>query len=299
MLSVSQPEAVSGAFPVAVRDRERKAPVRTLARHERLFRAGDIKTNLYRVETGVLCIYAPRADLTLELIEFAVAGDIVGMGFTKTHAMTARAAVAETKVSCFPLDASDRLLANDERATSRLASAVEREFAFKRHSLVEAGRGQPAVRLAAFLLAVSRRNAVEGSDPTLIDDSLNCAVIAEHLGLRLDVLALTLVQLETKGLVRPALDHGLRLLDVAGLEALADVSADIPVLDDPYDEGAEAPPAADLAPKGRDVPLCYTRQELVEPDRSDVDPQSNTLLVCIGAVTFAVVFALTYGGWPL
>ena len=298
MLSVSQPEAVSGAFPVAVRDREGKAPVRTLARHERLFRAGDIKTNLYRVETGVLCIYAPRADLTLELIEFAVAGDIVGMGFTKTHAMTARA-VVETKVSCFPLDASDRLLANDERATSRLANAVEREFAFKRHSLVEAGRGQPAVRLAAFLVAVSRRNAVEGGDPTLIDDSLNCAVIAEHLGLRLDVLALTLVQLETKGLVRPALDHGLRLLDVAGLEALADVSADLPVLDDPYDEGSESPPAADLAPKGRDVPLCYARQELVEPYRPDVDPQSNAFLVCIGAVTFAVVFALTYGGWSL
>jgi CRP/FNR family transcriptional regulator len=298
MLSVSQPEAVSGAFPIAVPDREGKAPVRTLARHERLFRAGDIKTNLYRVETGVLCIYAPRADLTLELIEFAVAGDIVGMGFTKTHAMTARAAVAETKVSCFPLDASDRLLARDERATSRLANAVEREFAFKRHSLVEAGRGQPAVRLAAFLLAVSRRNAVEGGDPTLIDDSLNCAVIAEHLGLRLDVLALTLVQLETKGLVRPALDHGLRLLDVAGLEALADVSADLPVLD-PYDEGPDAPSAADLAPQGRDVPLVYARQELVEPHASEVDPQSNALLVCIGAVTFAVVLALTYGGWSL
>ena len=47
------------------------------------------------------------------------------------------------------------------------------------------------------------------------------------------------------------------------------------------------------------MPLCYTRQELVEPHRSDVDPQSNALLVCIGAVTFAVVFALTYGGWSL
>jgi CRP/FNR family transcriptional regulator, anaerobic regulatory protein len=321
MLSVGQAEAIPGALRVPVRDREGsgKAPVRSLARHERLFHAGEIKTHLYRVESGVLCIYATRADLTLELIEFAVAGDIVGMGFAKTHATTARA-VVETKVSCFPLDASDRLLTRDERATSRMADAVEREFAFQRHNLVEAGQGKPATRLAAFLVAVSRRNALEGGDPNLIDDTLNCAVIAEHLGLRLDILALTLVQLEIQGLVRPALDHGLRLIDVAGLEALADVYDGTRVPSDPYDEaplptatsgspdlgvdGLAAKGAADdegpLQGKLRSAPLCYARQDLVERlDSADADPHGGALMVCITAVTFATVFALAYGGWAL
>lgn len=301
MLGVSQPQEVFGAPPVAANVREAKTPVRTLVRHECLFRAGDIKTNLYRVETGVLDISAPRADLSLELIEFAVAGDIVGMGFAKIHAMTARAAV-ETKVSCFPLDASDRLLTDNERATSRFADAVEREFAFTRHTLVEAGRGQPATRLASFLVAVSRRNAIEGGDPTLIDDSLNCAVIAEHLGLRLDVLALTLVQLETKGLVRPALGRGLRLMDLGGLEALADVSGGSPLPDDPYEEGPQAPVATDAAVDDgttRDVPLCYARHETAELNRRDADPQNSTSMVYITAVTFAVGVALAYGGWAL
>lgn len=321
MLGVSQAEAVPFALRASVREREvtGKAPVRSLARHERLFRAGDIKTHLYRVESGVLCIYAARADRTLELIEFAVAGDIVGMGFTKTHATAARA-VVETKVSCFPLDASDRLLTQDERATSRMADAVEREFAFQRHNLVEAGQGKPATRLAAFLVAVSRRNALEGGDPNLIDDTLNCAVIAEHLGLRLDVLALTLVQLEIKGLVRPALDHGLRLIDLPGLEALADGPGSLPMMpDDPYDEGpvpaatnasldsgadgvAAKRAAADedlLQSTIRNAPLCYARQDQRERSGSDADPHGSALLVCITAVTFATVFALAYGGWAL
>ena len=60
--------------------------VRSLARNELLFEAGDIKSNVYRVETGALCIYRTCPDLTIEIIEHALAGDIVGMGFLERHA---------------------------------------------------------------------------------------------------------------------------------------------------------------------------------------------------------------------
>jgi hypothetical protein len=33
------------------------APLRTLQRNEMLFEAGDLKTHLYRIETGAICIY--------------------------------------------------------------------------------------------------------------------------------------------------------------------------------------------------------------------------------------------------
>jgi len=205
---------------VLERNFETSAPVRQLVRNEILFKTGDVKASLYRVETGVLCIYATRSDLKLEVIEFALAGDLVGMGFLETHASSARATV-ETKVKCFALADMDRLTARDDRARARFDAAVQREFVFRRESLVKAGREQPVMRLAAFLIAVSSRNREEGRDATLIDDALNCAVIAQYLNISVDLLALALVQLEMQGLVQPAPRRGLRLNNLAALEVIA------------------------------------------------------------------------------
>jgi CRP/FNR family transcriptional regulator len=118
------------------------------------------------------------------------------------------------------LSKARRALPDDDKAARRLDDEIEREFASLRQKHVEAGLGKPLVRLAAFLVAVSRHNALEGRDPNLVDDSLNCAVIADYLGMRLDVLAWALMELESRGLVQPALDHGLRLLDVPALDAV-------------------------------------------------------------------------------
>lgn len=120
----------------------------------------------------------------------------------------------------FALSNAGRSLPDDDHDASRLADELEREFALLRQKHVEAGLGKPLVRLAAFLVAVSRHNSLEGRDPHFVDDTLNCAVIADYLGMRLDVLAMALMKLESKGLVRPAPDRGLRLLDIAALDAI-------------------------------------------------------------------------------
>ena len=84
------------------------------------------------------------------------------------------------------------------------------------------------VRLAAFLVAVSHRSRDEGGDPTLIDDSVDCGVIADFLGLSVDLLALGLMQLEMRGLIETAPPHGLRLKNVAALEEIANEQTDAP-----------------------------------------------------------------------
>jgi CRP/FNR family transcriptional regulator len=199
-------------------------PVRTLERNELLFEMGDLKTNLYRIETGALCIYVAHPDGAREIIEFALAGDLVGMGFLERHATNARA-VIDTKVSCLALDEIDHLTAGDARAKSRFDDAVEREFAFRRDHVSNEGRVRPLVQLAAFLIAVSRQNEDEGRDPTIIDDTLECAVVAGYLGLSVESLESVLVELEELGLVQPAPRHGLRIADMERLEALADEDA--------------------------------------------------------------------------
>jgi CRP/FNR family transcriptional regulator, anaerobic regulatory protein len=208
--------------------------VRSLARDEILFQSGDFKTNVYRVEAGALCISRTRRDGTIEIVEYALAGDLVGMGFLERHACSARASV-ETVVRCFHRGSADKLIAGDAHNKARFDEAVEREFVFRREGLVESSRHQPMVRLAAFLTAVSQRSHTEGGDPTFIDDTVNCGVIADFLGLDIEALSIALTQLEARGLVETAPPHGLRLKDLNALKALADeqaVTSGSPALDD-------------------------------------------------------------------
>lgn len=208
----------------ASQDLPTSPPVRTLERNELLFEMGDLKTHLYRIESGALCIYVTHPDGMREIIEFALAGDLVGMGFLERHATNARAVIG-TKVSCLALDEIDRLTAEDARAKSRFDEAVEREFAFRRDQVSNAGRARPLVQLAAFLVAVSRQNEDEGRDPKIIDDTWECAVVAGYLGISVECLESVLVELEQLGLVQSAPHHGLRIIDMERLEALADENA--------------------------------------------------------------------------
>jgi CRP/FNR family transcriptional regulator len=147
------------------------------------------------------------------------------MGFLERHATSARA-VIDTKVSCLGLDEIDRLTAEDARAKARFDDAVEREFAFRRNYVADVGASRPLARLAAFLIAVSHQNENEGRDPTVIDDTLECAVVAGYLGISVGRLAEMLVELEDLGLIQAAPRHGMRIMNMERLEALADEIVD-------------------------------------------------------------------------
>jgi hypothetical protein len=78
--------------------------------------------------------------------------------------------------------------------------------------------------VAAFLVAISHNNSYEGRDPRVIPDSLASGFVADLLGLGLTSLAATLVELRDRGLIVAAPQSGLRLMDLAGLESLAETA---------------------------------------------------------------------------
>ena len=196
-------------------------PARTLATNEVLFREGDRRSHLYLIETGSICTYRKRRGRSHEVIEFAFAGDVVGLGFLDHHIYWARAAV-ETRVSSLALDAVDEIVRHDGRAKQRYAEAVDREFAFRRRLLTRSSiRRRPICRVAALLLALSQLNKNECRDPALMTDSLSCGVVAEWLGLDLDSLADALLELQKRKLIQPCPPLGLRLMDFVRLEELA------------------------------------------------------------------------------
>ena len=191
---------------------------RVLAPNEFLFRAGEAKTCFYRVNSGAVCLYEQnRAEHPV--VDFAFPGDFVGLGFLETHACCARA-VTKTEVTCSPLEALASAIEDDPKAQAKLNDAVEREFEFRRAALVEAGRSSPLGRLAAFLVSLSRTNAHEGRDPTVIGESCPSVFAAAYLGLSIEELTALLLELERRELIK-AYSGGVRLRDIGELEKLA------------------------------------------------------------------------------
>ena len=55
-----------------------------------VFKAGDPRTHLYRVETGAICLYETRRGDQQSVIEFLFPGDYVGLGFLDKQHLNAR-----------------------------------------------------------------------------------------------------------------------------------------------------------------------------------------------------------------
>jgi CRP/FNR family transcriptional regulator len=93
-----------------------------------------------------------------------------------------------------------------------------------------------------------RQNENEGRDASVIDDTLECAVVAGYLGISVRQLAELLVELEARGLIEPAANHGMRIVDIERLEALSDEIAD-PLLqsDLPNSQAQRLLPGSDLS----------------------------------------------------
>jgi CRP/FNR family transcriptional regulator len=192
-----------------------------VVRNEVLFRPGDAR-HLYLIEAGIIIQYQRRPGESAKIIEFAFAGDVIGLGSLERQTSWAEA-VGEARVRCLPFDELDGLLRHNGRGLDRYAVALEREFELRREELI--GTDWALIqRVAALFLALFRLNSYEGRDPTLIVDSLECGAVAAWLRTDVNSLARALVQLDSAGLIRRDAPHGLRLASLTGLQQLADES---------------------------------------------------------------------------
>ncbi len=216
--------SVQDHLPVGRASRAEGSATRLLGPNEYLFRTGEAKTCLYRVNSGAVCLYEQNRP-EHPIIDFAFPGDFVGLGFLDTHACCARA-VMSTEVTCLPLEALASAIHDDYTAQAKLDDAIEREFEYRRAAVVEAGRRAPLERLAAFLVSLSRTNAHEGRDPTVIGESCPSVFAAGYLDLSIEDLTAHLLELEHRGLIEPY-SGGVRLKDIDALEKLAEPVAPV------------------------------------------------------------------------
>lgn len=194
-----------------------RAPGRHLNQVELLFAAGD------PVESGCICVYEPCSAEHRAIVEFTLAGDLLGLGYLEN----------QTRSACLPLNAVDR-------ARDQLEQAIDDELEFVRDGLVSSGQRNPIERVAAYFVALSHSNSYEGRIPNIITNSLTCGVVAGDLALSVEGLARVLVELGERGLIENCPPLGLRLNDITALERLADGRETLALRTQPADLSAIA-----------------------------------------------------------
>jgi len=205
--------------PVETQKSPEASPInRLLSTGEVVFRQGDARDHVYRIEKGTVCLYREDAQGIREAIEYASPGDYVGLGYLDHHVYSA-VATSEAVLSCYPRPHLVPALAHT--STSGVKPAAAREIALQRDEHARTAQSDPITRAAALFVTLSHCNAYEGRDPTLIADSLTCGLVADYLNMSVDDLARVLQALEAHNLVEAAAG-GLRLKDLNGLEKLAD-----------------------------------------------------------------------------
>jgi CRP/FNR family transcriptional regulator len=175
-------------------------PMRTVEGREHIFREGDPASNVYMVEVGHVCIYKLLPDGRRQVIDFAFPGDLIGLGDAAEHASNAQA-TTRTRIRCIPVLALHRLARDDARLGLKLYEAVSRELRASREMLFTVSQRTAAERVAAFLLALSRRNERKGEDPLELVLPMTRADIADFLGLTIETVSRTFTRLRVEGVI--------------------------------------------------------------------------------------------------
>jgi CRP/FNR family transcriptional regulator len=216
MLTVSDPRSLEA------RTRTADSSLRLLSAGEVLFREGDPRSHVYRVEKGAICLFREHTGGRRDVIEFAFPGDLVGLGYRDNHVSGAQATM-DSSLICLPRSVIEPLLEPAPGNGSRLTAAIEREVGFLQEAQKRNTLAKPMGRIAALFVTLARCNAYEGRDPTVLTDSLSCGVVAGYLDMSVDELAHLLSELKHRDLVESC-DRGLRLKNLNELERIADAA---------------------------------------------------------------------------
>lgn len=195
-------------------------PARTIDAREHLFCEGDRATHVYLVEAGHVCISRLLPDGRRQVIDFAYPGDIIGLGALDTHATSAQA-TTKTRLRCIPIAALHDVAARNAGLGRKLYEALSHELLAAREHLFTVSQCTAAERVAAFLLALSRRNARRGENPTEIVLPMTRNDIADFLGLTIETISRTFSKFRADGLIE--LEHCI-LVTLLDADGLADVA---------------------------------------------------------------------------
>lgn len=198
-----------------------RAPMRAIGAKEHVFAEGDSRSHIYRVETGAVCLYKVLPDGRRQVLGFAYPGDLVGLGATGDHQLNAQA-TKSSRLRSLPWSTVHHVARQDPALGIKLYEVMSQELAAAHDLLMTTGQRTATERVAAFLLAMSRRSARIGRDQSIIDLPMTRSDIGDFLGLTIETVSRTFTKLRHLGIIDLAQSTHVHILNMDELEGLAE-----------------------------------------------------------------------------
>ena len=177
--TASHPRGSRPASAAGLEDHLGQGTLRGVEAKEHIFTDGDKKDFVYIVLTGAVCLYKVLPDGRRQVIDFALPGDLIGLGSGPVETLNAQATVA-TRVRCSSLGALRQAAAQNPRVALRLYEALSCELSGLRDHLICVGQRSAMERVTSFLLMLSHRNESRGRNPLTIELPMTRADIGDR-----------------------------------------------------------------------------------------------------------------------
>ena len=166
--------------------------VMTYPRNTEIFGENEPAEYIYKVVSGSVRTSKVLSDGRRQIGEFYLPGDIFGLEFAETHALSAEA-VTDAKVLVIKRSALNALAARDASVAAQLLALTCRELHRTQERIVLLIKSARE-RVAGFLLEMSDRLALHNA---AIELPMSRQDIADYLGLTIETVSRTLTSLES------------------------------------------------------------------------------------------------------
>jgi CRP/FNR family transcriptional regulator len=185
-----------------------------------LFSEGDSADALYHLTDGTMRLVRLLGDGRRQIMGFAFAGDILGLGVRDGFSSSAEA-VDDARLCRFPVKDLNRLFRAFPEMERRLLDAARERLAADQDQMLLLGRKAPMEKLASFLLDAAARARLAGRPDNPIVLAMSRGDIADFLGLTVETVSRSFSRLKADKVIALPEPTLVRLVDRERLEELA------------------------------------------------------------------------------
>jgi CRP/FNR family transcriptional regulator, anaerobic regulatory protein len=186
-----------------------------------IFEQGREASFVYNLTSGALRLSKLLPDGRRQVVGFAMPGDFLGLSLQKTHLFTADA-LTPAKVCQFQRVGFSELLDDKPRLMRAMMELASNELSAAQDQMVVLGRRTAEEKIAAFLIGMRRRYARINGPSVHVPLPMTRLDIGDYLGLTVETVSRMMTRMAREKTIVIVPD-GVRLLDIARLEQLAEV----------------------------------------------------------------------------
>jgi CRP-like cAMP-binding protein len=187
---------------------------------ESVYRCNDPVDYWYRVVRGAARKSTVSGDGRRHIVDFVLAGDFFGFGFSSVRRFGVEALFPGTIIAAYPRVSAEQFADCDPQIARNIRELAFESIARLQRRMVILGRARALERVSAFLLEMSERSSIAATLTVFLP--MSRYDIADYLGLAVETVSRAFTELrDRRTIVFRSVRH-VRICDRGALEELSD-----------------------------------------------------------------------------